>query len=75
MNVPVAAVVPVGGYADNKFYTLEGHGQRLFRRLKKAEEGSVVALFDATTLKSQHFIEAKVDKDQAKLDEVEAAVQ
>ncbi len=56
MNIPEATVVPVGGYADNKFYTLEGFGQKLFRRLKKPEVGSVAALFDKTTLKTQHFI-------------------
>lgn len=56
MNIPLAKVVPAGGYADNKFYTLEGHGEKLFRRLKKAEPGSVVGLYDEKTLKSQHFI-------------------
>lgn len=56
VELPVAkAVEKSAPFTDAKFYTIEGK-DGYYRRLTKPSDGSVVALFDEKTLKTQHFL-------------------
>ena len=54
MNIPIAKAIETGDYADGKFYKIEGQ-PGLYRRLKKAKKGSVVAVYDVNGLRTGHF--------------------